>query len=529
MPKYRIELDGRTFELEGDHPPTEAEARAAIGSHMSAQPPAPTGPAASFDPSSWANVFGRAAFGSLGQSVDPGMLESVGNGVIGILKGAGHTAETLGSLLHKLPGVSSAVDAAYGKPRLSASAFPAAEEALQPEGTAQRVGYGAEQAGEFLIPGGTAEKAASSIAAKIAPKFANSPRLVQAAASIAPQIATEGMSAAGMATAHGADPVSAGVVGAAGPLLGAAVKAGAAPLRDAAEKQVMQALGASKERFKAMSERLVPEMLKRGIRGSREELADRAGAAADAAGQEIDAALQQFGSRQIGVKPVSDALEKAKDAFRATNAAGKVVEFEPRAIRQLDGLKTVIDDLGPDARVDQVVAVRRAWDKVVADAGGYAHRAPGGIGVPLKDISEATSKREATTAIRQLLDKEVPELTSLNKEFSFWKNLDDVVTQTMKRKAPQGEGLGAIAKEATGQIVGSAATGGNLGAAFAIGKMAKFAGSVFNSPRWKLASAQAKDALASAIVSNDVTKIATALSRIGAGTTAPSLNGGGQP
>jgi hypothetical protein len=536
MPKYRIELDGRTFELDGDHPPTEAEAREAIGSHLSAQPAAPrraapadpSAPDATADPTSWAHALGRAAFGALGSSVDPDTVQSVGNGVIGILKGAGHTAETLGALVHKLPGVSSVMDAVYQKPGLSASAFPAAEEALQPEGTAQHIGYGAEQAGEFLIPGGTAEKAATEIAAKLAPKFVNAPRIVQSAAKLAPRVATEATSAAAMATAHGSDPVSAGVVGAAGPLVGAAVSGAAGALRDSAEKGVMQALGASKERFKAMSERLVPEMLKRGIRGSREQLAERAGAAADAAGQEIDNALQQFGSRQVGVKPVSDAIEKAKDAFRSTNAAGKVVEFEPRAIRQLDGLKGVIDDLGPDARVDQLVAVRRAWDKVVADAGGYAHRAPGGIGVPLKDISEATSKREATTAIRQLLDKEVPELTALNKEFSFWKNLDDVVTQTMKRKAPQGEGLGAAVKESAGNLAGAVATG-NLAGAFAIGKMAKFASSVFASPRWKLASAQMKDSLASAIASNDVTKISTALSRISAGAVSPSFSGGGQP
>ncbi len=32
MPRYQVTLDGKTFVLEGDHPPSEAEARAAIGS-----------------------------------------------------------------------------------------------------------------------------------------------------------------------------------------------------------------------------------------------------------------------------------------------------------------------------------------------------------------------------------------------------------------------------------------------------------------------------------------------------------------
>ena len=44
MPRYQVTLDGRTFVLEGDHPPTEDEARAAIGEHASA--PAPKSAAA---------------------------------------------------------------------------------------------------------------------------------------------------------------------------------------------------------------------------------------------------------------------------------------------------------------------------------------------------------------------------------------------------------------------------------------------------------------------------------------------------
>jgi hypothetical protein len=478
------------------------------------------------DPSSWASAFGRAALGALGGSVNPETIEAVGNGVIGILKGAGHTAETLGQLVHKIPGVTTAVDAVYGQPGVSRAAFNAADAVTKPEGAAQKTGYGTEQAAEFLAPGGAAEELATKVAAKAAPLFRNAPRIVQGAARIAPRAVTEAATSGSVATAQGNNPTAAMVTGAAIPIAGGVVGAAApAALRDAAEKQVMEALGPTKERFKAMAERIVPEMLKRGIRGSREQLAAQAGAAADTAGQAIDDAMQQFGSRQVGVKPVSDAIEKAKDAFRATNAAGTVVEFEPRAIRQLDKLKGVIDDLGPDARVDQMVAVRRAWDKVVADAGGYAHRAPGGIGVPLKDISEASTKREATTAIRQLLDNEVPELTSLNKEYSFWRNLDDVVTQTMQRKAPQGEGIGGVVKEAAGQAVGAAATGGSIPAAFALGKLAKTATAVFTSPRWKLASAQTKDALATAIEANDTTRIASLFSRIMAGVSTQAASG----
>jgi hypothetical protein len=518
-------------------PHAGAPVASAAGGYLSTDPNAghPTAPPATAaapanstsapDPNAYA--AGRVALGALADHFSPAMVETIGNNVIGVMKGAGHTAVGLGDLFRHIPGLRQLSDAAAGGN--ADASFAAADEALKPEGTAQKIGHGVEQAAEFLIPAGAAERGAATIAAKTAPLFRNAPRLVRAAVKVAPRALTEALSSGSVAAAQGHDPTAAVAIGAATPMLGAAVDAAATAaspaLRSAAESQVMQALGPTKERFKAMAERIVPEMLKRGIRGSREQLAERAGAAVDAAGQEIDAALQQFGSRQVGVKPVSDAIEKAKDAFRATNAVGTVVEFEPRAIRQLDKLKGVIDDLGPDARVDQLVAVRRAWDKVVADAGGYAHRAPGGIGVPLKDISEASTKREATTAIRQLLDTEVPELSALNKEYSFWKNLDDVVTQTMQRKAPHGESIGSIVKESAGQAVGSMASGGNLGAAFALGKLAKTASAVFTSPRWKLASAQAKDALATAIVANNPAQIAGSLSRIMAGATTQATAG----
>jgi hypothetical protein len=181
----------------------------------------------------------------------------------------------------------------------------------------------------------------------------------------------------------------------------------------------------------------------------------------------------------------------------------------------------VIEGLGPNARADQLVAIRRAWDRVVDQAGGFAHRAPGGIGLPLADQSEAWAKRQATTAIRQQLDAAVPELATVNKEFAFWRGLDDVLTQTLQRTQPQKPGLGFAAAKAAGHVVGGvlgASTGtGPIGAgigAIAGGKLNSMLEKAFTGASWKLASAQMKDRLASAIASNDLPGIAMALARI---------------
>lgn len=48
MPRYQVTLDGKTYVLEGDHPPSEAEARAAVGTQPPTQPTAPPAQPQSF-------------------------------------------------------------------------------------------------------------------------------------------------------------------------------------------------------------------------------------------------------------------------------------------------------------------------------------------------------------------------------------------------------------------------------------------------------------------------------------------------
>lgn len=443
---------------------------------------------------------------------------------IGGLKGLGSTAAHLGEMAVNAGVVPGVRPTAFAPPEMRNPIFPKAEEATTASNTTQRVGKIAEQIGEVVLPG-----KAITTAAKGLP--------------LVGRMAVEGVANAGMSAAQGGNPLVGGVVGAALPGVGALAERAVPALKEAATKQVVEALGPTKERFKAMAERLSPEILKRGLRGSREELQAQAADAAEAAGEQIDRAIHEHGGRLLPTTGIVDALESAKNAFRTSvrqplkdvnpKAAGRVMsvgddgiavvahEFEPRAIRQLDTLQDTLREMGPEIRAEQLIGIRRAWDKVVDQAGGFAHRAGGAIGVPLADQSEAFAKKAATTAIREQLNASVPELTALNKEFSFWKGLDDVVTQTLRRTQPHGPGLARTAAEVAGNVVGGAAgmthgPAGAVGGAFALGKLGKMAQAAFNSPKWKMLSANFKDDLAEAIVSNDVSRIATLLGRVSA-------------
>ena len=336
---------------------------------------------------------------------------------------------------------------------------------------------------------------------------------------------------------------------AAGPVARAAGRA-ATPLRQSAQQKVVQALGPTKERFKAIAEKRAPEVLQRGLGGSRESLQAQAAQNARSAGQQIDELLQREGGRPLNPQPVIDALENAKTEFQTTRQVpladaikeglertpgarinGNMVEipvvFEPRAIGQISELQRVLRELGPEARVDQVVAIRRAWDKVVSDAGGYQHRAPGAVGQPLKDVSEAAAKRQATTAIRELLSAEVPDLAAINKEFAFWKDINSVLTQTLKRTQAQGPSLLGRIREGSGQVAGAVmggVAGGPVGAgvgAVLTGALGKTAHAVFTSPKWRLVSARTRNQIAEALASGNPERVSTALGR------AAAVTGGG--
>lgn len=469
-------------------------------------------------------------------------LESgVANVGVGIAKGAGQTAVNLGKMVQKVPGVTRAVDALYGSPGISQASMQEADRVLTPANTAQHVGKIGEQVAELVAPVGAVQRAGVSAAARYGPQLAGT--IGETAAKLLPNVAVQAAGGAGMSAAQGGSPLVGAVLGGAAPAIGSALDSIPASLRESADKRVMQALGPTKERFKAIAARLVPEIQKRGLGGSREALQAQAADTLSTVGDQLDTALTQYGSKAIPTAPVATALETAKDAFRtstqmpvaeaaakgllpkATSVANGVatiaVEFEPRAIRQLDGLQQIISDVGDTATVDQLTGIRRAWDKVVSQAGGYAQRAGGAIGVPLQDQSEAFAKREGATAIRKLLADNVPDLAAINKEYAFWKNLDDVLTQTLQRTQPQGPGLlgqaAAAGGSAVGAIAGSTAgPGGAVGGAVVMGKVAKMAQTVLTSPRWRFVDAKLKNALADAISSGSTSQMATTLGQISA-------------
>src|SRR2546429_1928356 len=80
----------------------------------------------------------------------------------GALKGLMHTGTSLSPLINKIPGIGETLAPSQG--------IKAAEQIEKPTNTMQKVGYGAEQVGEFMLPTGAEEKG-GQFAAEMLPKL----------------------------------------------------------------------------------------------------------------------------------------------------------------------------------------------------------------------------------------------------------------------------------------------------------------------------------------------------------------------
>jgi len=133
------------------------------------------------------------------------------------------------------------------------------------------------------------------------------------------------------------------------------------------------------------------------------------------------------------------------------------------------------------------------------------------FGRTIAEGSELDATREAANAIRRELAKASPDVARINKEFSFWKNVDRVVGQTIQRTASQAKGLGQQIAESVATPAGAAAVAsGNPGPAVAIA-VPVLLRKVLQSPQWKTFSAVQKDRLAEALARGDIQAISRLL------------------
>lgn len=428
---------------------------------------------------------------------------------LGVGKGAANTVTGLGALAYRyVPGVRQASDAvqraAFGDVIPGDQLMTSAQTTLlAPTNTPQQVGFAGEQLAEFFVP-----------AAKVG-QVARVPGLAR----VAPRAVQAGQAAL-LTRAQGGSGTEAGVSGAlaaAFPSAGAAQRAGQR-LQAGAEKNIAQALGATTRDLKKDAMAIAPEMIRRGVRGSRERMrelaADQVRAVGVQIGQAVDDAARAGQTVPQGV--VRGNIQLAKDAIseRLANGRLKVVPGYEQVARQLDALDDYVQQFPAAIPFDLAHRLKQRWDSVVDAAGLFGTK---GL-ASAADKSKASAFQKGADAFRDLLNNGNTTLADLNREFGFWKRLSDVSEATALRTQAQTGGLMAAMGAASGAAGGLGlgdSVGEKLGSAAALGLAGRNIVKLIQSPAWRTTvTAPAKAKLAEALASGNAERVSVAVGRI---------------
>lgn len=272
-------------------------------------------------------------------------------------------------------------------------------------------------------------------------------------------------------------------------------------------KQYAQALGATTVQNKVLSEKIVPELIKRQVTGSREAIKRLAEGQIGKVGAELDTALAKVPKGQAAdVAAVMNQLQKLKRQYVVPSAVpGANTIVDQAAYDSLSKMQTLV--AGTQPTFESVRRLRQILDGMVT-AGDKT------FGRTIAEGSELDATREAANAIRRELAKGSPDVARINKEFSFWKNVDRVVGATIQRTASQAKGLGQqIAESVAAPAAAAAVSVGHAGPGAAVA-MPVLLRKVLQSPAWKTFSAVQKDRLAGAIASGDAQRVGSLVSHL---------------
>lgn len=460
MPDYTIKdpSSGKTVTVRGDSPPTEDELDAIFTQTFGASQESPAAPPAAKAPESMTDAVVRNA-----KDLAGGVGAGLANTVIGG-----------GDLIRRATGMERIKD----DPEVKKLTTP-------PDSAAGKVGYYGEQVGEFFLPTGLVGKAGK---------------------------AAEVLKSGALTLAQSGSPVDAGVSAGLTAILpgGGAAQRASGALREGAEKTVAQALGATKEWAKSEAGKLAPQILDRGISGSRQAILAEARSAVSEVGPKLAQAYKEAAAAGSTVNgdAIRGSLQFAAEKLMVKDAEGvriAVAGAEP-VVSKLRQLEDFVEKLGPDIPVDKAAFIKSTWDQIVSKAGLFGQKATSSA----TDNANAWAVREGAGAFRELLNAN-PTIEALNKEFSFWKGLRNVLTETEKRTQAQGGGLTAAVTGSAGMAAGFASgdsVGDRLEKAFIGGAAGRQVVKVMQSPYWRTAvSAPFKNALARALATGSAAKI----------------------
>lgn len=296
-------------------------------------------------------------------------------------------------------------------------------------------------------------------------------------------------------------------------------------LRSNAETQYGRVLDPKTNVNKATTAEIVPQLIDRGVvaptlKGLQSQAQAHIARVGEAIGNEWDNLPPDA---TAPLKVISDRLDAEIGQHQILDAQGNPKPMGPvadQAIENIQSLKQLLRDVSAkDPQTGELVIpadklrqLRQYFDKVTKQAGGFD-------GTNLKQQSIAAAHEAAADAIRAELGKQFPDIAKLNQEYSFWKNVEKVTSDTILRR--QGQAVPMTARMA--QAVGFAKAG-VLGA-----EAMKRLTMAMRSPAWGTVSAVLKDRLADAIAQGNAPGVTFYANKIAQQPAAPPALPGAAP
>ena len=269
----------------------------------------------------------------------------------------------------------------------------------------------------------------------------------------------------------------------------------------------------------------VPGLIDRGVTAmTRKGLQQKFHDSVNDLGQQLEAEWGNLSPDQgVPTNQVMSKLEENSQAKFATRnpATGEITATGPDMQRGMDFTSELKDYLkahevrGPRGQMvipyESLRKFRQDWENVAAAANGYA-------GADLTTNTKAAAYKASADGIRDLLNQANPDISAINREFTFWKKAADVMDATLQRTQSQAPALGRKIMRSAGAATGFAKAGPK-GAALGMAVMDELE-ALTTSPAWQTVSAVTKDRLAKAVANGDGATVKTLSSGILAGSAA---------
>jgi hypothetical protein len=243
---------------------------------------------------------------------------------------------------------------------------------------------------------------------------------------------------------------------------------------------------------------------------------DRATVGAEKATREIQRAESATATANPGdvvaTQSVADAIDRTLSRTVTTNAKGEVVIRPGKETLHAAGqyYKAFMEDQGPNITVEKAAMFKRDFQEMANAAKQYMADDP--------TKAKGYIAKKAGAAMRRELLAVNPDLASIWREYGFWEGLRSVLQATTERTRPQmnwGRKMIAATVATAGGGASVMAHAGTIESAIGTSLAGGLALAI-QSPTWKLASAQLKSQLASALVNKNPGAVKFTLARMAA-------------